>query len=119
MQAKRTMVAAAAVCALLALPRVALAHAILVSSTPAANATVQGPDVTIELKYNSRLDAKRSTIRLAMPDGTVKVLEADGQSTSTSLHTQATLKPGHYTIRWQALSTDGHITRGEIPFTVK
>jgi len=29
------------------------------------------------------------------------------------------LAPGKYTLRWQALAVDGHITRGEVPFTVE
>jgi methionine-rich copper-binding protein CopC len=29
------------------------------------------------------------------------------------------LAPGSYTLRWQALSSDGHITHGQIAFTVK
>jgi len=28
------------------------------------------------------------------------------------------LAAGAYRLRWQVLASDGHITRGEIPFTV-
>jgi methionine-rich copper-binding protein CopC len=28
------------------------------------------------------------------------------------------LKPGDYVIRWQVLASDGHISRGEVPFKV-
>jgi methionine-rich copper-binding protein CopC len=28
------------------------------------------------------------------------------------------LLPGEYRLRWQVLASDGHITRGEIPFAV-
>jgi methionine-rich copper-binding protein CopC len=28
------------------------------------------------------------------------------------------LGSGHYRLRWQVLAVDGHITRGDIPFTV-
>ena len=41
---------------ILAAPRLALAHAVLVSSTPQKNGAVSGPDITINLKYNSRVD---------------------------------------------------------------
>jgi methionine-rich copper-binding protein CopC len=34
------------------------------------------------------------------------------------LHATAHLAPGNYTIRWQVLAVDGHITRGDVPFTV-
>ena len=37
-------------------PPMAFAHAVLVTSTPAKDSTVEGPDVAITLKYNSRVD---------------------------------------------------------------
>ncbi|MGA8531491.1 MAG: copper resistance CopC family protein [Acidobacteriaceae bacterium] len=104
---------------LLLTPRLALAHAHLMSSTPAANATVRGPQVSFELRYNSRVDGQHSVLILVMPDNRTETLTLDRQSAATNLNTHATLHPGHYTIRWQALSTDGHLTRGEIPFTVR
>jgi hypothetical protein len=105
--------------AVLLLPRLALAHAHLLSSAPAANSTVHGPSVAIELRYNSRVDGQRSTLTLVMPDSSTKQLTLDPQSGPANLNAHATLQPGSYTIRWQALATDGHITRGEIPFTVQ
>jgi hypothetical protein len=45
---------------------------VLVSSTPQKNAAVSGPDITINLKYNSRVDGGRSTLSLLKPDGTVE-----------------------------------------------
>ncbi|MFZ0629891.1 MAG: copper resistance CopC family protein [Acidobacteriaceae bacterium] len=104
---------------LLLAPRMALAHAHLMSSTPAANATVQGPEVAIELRYNSRVDGQHSMLMLVRPDNRSETLTLDRQSAATNLNTHLRLQPGHYSIRWQALSTDGHITRGEIPFTVR
>lgn len=117
---KRLSVASLAACALLLLPRMALAHAHLLSSTPAANATVHGPDLAIDLKFNSRVDAAHSMLAMTTTStsGTAQIV-VDKQSSPTSLSAHAHLKPGAYTIKWQALSTDGHITRGEIPFTVR
>lgn len=116
---KRLFVPALAVCLLVLLPRFAFAHAHLVASTPAANATVHGPDIAIDLRFNSRVDPQRSTLTLVSAGGHTQGLSADRQSTEASLHTHAQLRPGSYVLRWQALSTDGHITRGEIPFSVK
>jgi methionine-rich copper-binding protein CopC len=28
------------------------------------------------------------------------------------------VQPGAYTLKWQVLATDGHITRGSVPFIV-
>jgi len=119
MSAKRVSVAILAGFAILLLPRAALAHALLVSSTPAANATVHAGNIAIELRYNSRVDGQRSTITLVAPDGHRQPLVLEGQRTPTTLNARAALQPGNYTLRWQALSTDGHITRGEIPFRVQ
>jgi len=100
--------------------RMAEGHAILKSSTPAANATVVGPDVAITLKYNSRVDASRSKVQLSRPDNSVTDLPLEKQASPDTLTSKATgLVPGAYKIQWQVLAPDGHITRGVVPFTVK
>jgi methionine-rich copper-binding protein CopC len=94
-------------------------HAILKETTPAANSKVAGPDVPIILKYNVRVDAKLSKVLLWNPDNSTAELKLDEQKSADTLTSKATgLKPGAYRIRWQVLAPDGHITRGEIPFTV-
>lgn len=94
-------------------------HAILKESRPAANSKVAGPDVPILLKYNVRIDAKLSKLQLLHPDNSTSDLKIEAQTSADTLNAKATgLKPGAYQIRWQVLAPDGHITRGEIPFTV-
>jgi methionine-rich copper-binding protein CopC len=119
MPMRRLLVSVLTVCALSLLPRVALAHAHLLSSTPAANVTVHGPAVSIELRFNSRVDGHHSVLTLVGSDGHTEALAIDNQSGESNLNAHTTLKPGNYTLKWQALSTDGHITRGEIPFSVR
>uniref|UniRef100_A0A372IR34 Copper resistance protein CopC n=2 Tax=Paracidobacterium acidisoli TaxID=2303751 RepID=A0A372IR34_9BACT len=104
---------------LLMAPRLALAHAVLVSSTPEAHATVRGPEVTIHLKFNSRVDGVRSRIFLKLPNGQTQTEALDPQDAPDALRSHAKLQAGSYILLWQALSTDGHTTRGEIPFTVQ
>lgn len=98
----------------------AQAHALLVRSTPAAHATVHGPDLQIALHYNSRIDASRSSLTLTNAAGKAVPLAMATPAGPAELnaHAQA-LKPDKYVLHWQALATDGHITRGEIPFTVQ
>ena len=94
-------------------------HAVLKEAHPAANSKVAGPDVPIVLKYNVRIDAKLSKIQLLNPDNSTSELVIETQTSADTLSSKATgLKPGTYRIRWQVLAPDGHITRGEIPFTV-
>jgi len=95
------------------------AHAILVSSTPSLHATVMGPEVDIHLKFNVRVDVIRSRFTLVYPDTTVHALVPEKQSAPDAVSSKATgLMPGPYTIRWQVLAPDGHISRGEVPFSV-
>jgi copper resistance protein C len=102
-----------------AVPRAALAHAVLLSSTPQRNGTVNGPDITINLKYNSRVDGARSSLSLLKPDGTVERISVPTQSAPDLLSaTGHRLAKGPYVLRWQVLASDGHITRGEVPFQV-
>jgi methionine-rich copper-binding protein CopC len=95
-------------------------HAILKESSPAANATVAGPDVAITLKYNVRVDSTRSKIQLSRPDESVTELPLTKQISPDTLSSKATgLTPGAYKLQWQVLAPDGHITRGVVPFSVK
>jgi methionine-rich copper-binding protein CopC len=105
---------------LVLIPKLAMAHAVLVASTPAAHASVKGPELVIHLKFNSRIDGAHSRLYLVTPDGKVQTLALESQSSPAELGAQSVkVSAGEYTIRWQALATDGHITRGEIPFTVR
>jgi copper resistance protein C len=115
----RVFFAIAMVGALLLLGGFLEGHAVLKESHPAANSKVAGPDVPIMLKYNVRIDAKLSKLQLLNPDNSTSDLTIEAQTSPDSLNSKATgLKPGSYRIRWQVLAPDGHITRGEIPFTV-
>lgn len=115
----RVMIGALLIIALVLAGRVVEGHAVLKESKPAANSTVAGPDVPITLKYNTRIDAKRSKVQLLNPDNSTTDLKIEEQASPDTVNTKATgLKPGAYRIRWQVLAPDGHITRGEVPFTV-
>jgi methionine-rich copper-binding protein CopC len=105
----------AATCAFVSLS--ASAHAILVDSTPKPNGTLNAGHVQLVFKYNSKIDQHRSRVTLVKSDQSETVLTI-ATGPSNELDTSADLAPGSYTIRWQALALDGHITRGDVPFTV-
>jgi methionine-rich copper-binding protein CopC len=97
----------------------AWAHAILMESTPGSNSTIKGPDFPILLRFNVRIDGSRSRLYLVAADGSVAALALAKQTSPDSLQSAANgLKPGVYKLRWQVLASDGHISRGEVPFTV-
>lgn len=96
------------------------AHAVLMESTPTANATVSGSEIAVTLRFNVRIDASRSRIHLGSSDGTSVNLPLTTDSGPDRLQSKVTgLKPGTYKLIWQVLASDGHMTRGEIPFTVR
>ena len=110
--------AAALLAALLAGPTAAWAHAILVESRPAATASIPAGPVAFRLRYNSRIDAARSRLTLTSPDQSQRVLPITPEGAGDVLTTTADLQAGAYSLRWQVLAIDGHITRGDVPFTV-
>lgn len=101
-----------------ACPLAAQAHAVLLDSTPAPNAHVPPGNLAIHLRYNSKIDAGRSKLTLTGPGGHATRLEASAGDAPATLAAHADVAPGGYTLRWQVLAIDGHITRGSVPFTV-
>jgi len=98
----------------------ALAHALVMSSTPAANATLRAGALPIELRFNSRIDAKRSRVTLRAPGGAEAVLALKIDDSRAVLSGSAeTRRAGDWAVVWQVLSLDGHVTRGEVPFRVE
>jgi len=94
-------------------------HAILMSATPVIGQVVHRSDLEVSLRFNSRVDVKRSRIILVPQGGSPRALELREQSSPDSLISQIRgLKNGAYILRWQVLAVDGHISRGEVPFRV-
>ena len=100
----------------------AWAHAHLVSSNPAANATVGSAPKTITLTFSAKVAPAFSKFELVMPEhGGMKVpvktaVSKDGKSIVGTV--SAPLAKGAYKIAWSAASADGHKMIGEVPFTV-
>lgn len=95
------------------------AHALLRSSQPAAGARVDGTRIEFTLRYNSRVDAKRSRMVLIHPGGEASVLPAQPGDAADMLRTEADhLPPGDYRLHWEVLSVDGHVSGGDLPFVV-
>jgi hypothetical protein len=95
------------------------AHAILTDSNPAPRGVVQGPDVVLRLKFNSRIDGPRSRLYLKNAGVSRPIKIAAQPSPDTLVGNVTGLVPGEAVLRWQVLAVDGHITRGELPFEVQ
>jgi len=108
----------------------AAAHAILVGSQPKEASEVVGPDVSVSLEFNSRIDASRSSLQLARAESGapalapvsagVQQLALTASAEPNKLEATASgLAPGAYQLRWQVLSVDGHVSRGNVNFKVR
>ena len=116
--ATRLLILAAA-CSAFALSASACAHAVIVQASPALDAAVTRGDLDISLRFNSRIDAQRSRLTLQDPDSkaiAVTPVPSEPNVLAGRAHVES---PGHWSLRWQVLSRDGHITRGDVRFTVR
>ncbi len=95
-----------------------MAHAIIVDSTPAPLAHIAAGTLHVALRYNSRIDAGRSKLTLRHAAEDAQRLPTIDVGVPDTLAATVELTPGEYEIAWQVLATDGHVTRGRIPFTV-
>lgn len=109
---------------LIALPLLCLAggpahaHAILEESQPPDRGRVAAGIVAFKLRFNARIDRVRSRLTLTGPGGIKTIPPIQPESAPDIVATTAGLAPGAYVLRWQVLAVDGHITRGDVAFTV-
>jgi copper resistance protein C len=95
-------------------------HAVLLSATPGADAVVHGASIPVQLRFNSRIDRKRSMLRLIDPQKAQHVLPIGTETPPDVLVSKLdTIVKGSYILQWQVLAVDGHITRGEVRFRVE
>jgi methionine-rich copper-binding protein CopC len=95
-------------------------HAVLLAATPGANAVVHGASIPVELRFNSRIDRKRSMLKFIDPGKAQHVLTIGSDTPPDVLvSTLDVIGKGSYILQWQVLAVDGHITRGEVRFRVE
>ncbi len=123
---KRTMhLCATLMCALvgLALPPLSVsAHVALVAATPVPGSTIGQPPKTIRIRFDQVPDPKFNGITLLDTSGNpvaggAAMAEA-GDSSVVEVALTGKLVPGLYTVAWQALASDGHLTKGNYSFTL-
>ena len=118
MRTRTSLVAVAAASLLvLAVAAPVLAHAELVSSDPADKAVLAASPTTITLTFSEDLDASKSSFKVVGPAGTVGTGKVGGVTTQMLLP-GLSLVPGDYEIQWTSMSTDQHLLRGTLTFTV-
>jgi methionine-rich copper-binding protein CopC len=107
------------------LPARAGAHALVTGSEPASGGRVAAGAREAVVRFNSRIDQSRSQLLLAplreggggtADESRLELIAAPDTELRARL---PALPPGRWRLRWQVLALDGHITRGDIPFTVE
>lgn len=96
----------------------ALAHSLLLESSPAAEAILTTLPPQLTLRFNNRIEKRLSRISLVDDRGRPQALTiavTDGGADRLTA-TVPTLEPGAYRVEWHVLSTDGHVVSGSFRF---
>jgi copper transport protein len=114
---RRLLVLAVAVTALV-LPGQALAHATLEQTSPGFRQRLPSSPPTVTLRFDQYVKAVPGSIRVYSSKGSVAVtrVRSNGLVLEASL---PQLRRGPYTVRWHALSGDGHVVSGVFTFGVR
>jgi copper transport protein len=102
----------------LALPAQAFAHATLLRTSPGFQQRVNASPPTVTLTFDQFVEKLPHTIRLYSTRGELPVPQIRDDGTSL-VATVPHLKRGAYTIRWHAMSGDGHVVSGVFTFGVR
>ena len=98
------------------------AHAALVAATPVSGSTIGQPPKMIRIRFDQIPDPKFNEITLldtsgkAIAGGAATAEAGDPSVVEVTLNGK--LSPGLYTVAWQALANDGHLTKGNYSFTL-
>jgi len=101
----------------------ASAHALLQSSDPAANTTLQASPTAVTIRFGERPDPRLSTVKVLDTSG--KSVAAGGATAVAGDPLELTvgvqsLAPGVYTVAWRTVSAvDGHLAAGSFAFGVQ
>ena len=117
---RRLALLAAATAALLA-PASALAHATLVQVQPALRQELQQAPARVVLTYDQPVDAVREAVVVLNAKGVDVAGTPRAEKTARELIASLpkNLPAGAYTVRWRALSSDGHVVSGVYTFGVR
>jgi methionine-rich copper-binding protein CopC len=97
----------------------ARAHAYPAVSTPNNGAALKEPPREVRIQFTEGVELAFSQIVVKGPNGEVvsqgKLRKLSDDTVAIDLKP---LLPGNYTVEWQALSVDTHVTDGVLRFTV-
>ncbi len=118
----RSVVAAAAFAAFLALPSAASAHAYLVKTVPVASQVLNAPPPNIQLTYDEAVEPRFAVISVTNAAGHQETTGAPRRAPVNPDTLVVPLRPhlpeGWYLIYWRAISVDGHPVQGAFTYAV-
>lgn len=122
MKALHNIILASVVAAAALASPLAFAHAKLLATSPAANATLAVAPTEITLTFNEKIEQPFSSITLT--DGAGKAVAAakatvDAANPAMLRLTVPALAAGGYHVTWAVAGHDGHRRQGDFTFTVK
>jgi copper transport protein len=118
----RTLISLLGLVLSLSVPQLASAHAELVSSTPAANASLPESPGELSMTFTEPIDPATASVQLLDESQTavkgVGEVQAPGNATTAQVALPK-LDPGVYTVSYRVTSaTDGHVTAGIFAFQI-
>lgn len=116
----RRLVIASVVALGLAAPTAALAHARLVSASPARDSVGASP-TSVRLTFSERMVSAFSSLEIVNAAGAVQPVRTSVSQDGLTITGTPTrrLGAGLYTVNWAIASNDGHRMTGSYSFTVR
>lgn len=118
---RRSIASLVAAVLLAAMPAMAIAHAELVTSQPAAGTSLDKPPTELVVTFDGELDPDGSSLVATGPggdevaDGGVDLEVAERNVLRAALRSDG---EGEYVVTWAAASIDGHVEEGSFVFEV-
>jgi copper transport protein len=107
-----------AVCAALAVPAGASAHANLVSTTPADRAVLAQAPERVVVRFDDDVRVAPGNAAVRNGDGSILGGKPAAHGKTLVLPLRTNLGQDDYSVRWSAVSDDGHVVQGVIAFGV-
>jgi methionine-rich copper-binding protein CopC len=102
-----------------AVPAFTAAHAELVSSTPAANASLTAPPARVELTFDEPVTLPENPLEVIGPgNATWRLGKATIDGPVVSAPVTASGPAGAYTVAYRVISDDGDLVAGSVRFTL-
>jgi methionine-rich copper-binding protein CopC len=115
------MAAAIALVALAFCPRIATARSLQVrESLPAAEAIIHGHHAEYVIRFDGPVNHVASRMEITQDNHIIQTLTPLADSAVDVLFADSAVPPpGRYMLHWEAVSSDGTLSKGDIPFNAE